>query len=111
MSRLQLLEEAYAKVHEYTTTQPWRPGLVDLWVYNILINFHESDYDNGTNIPDFIWTATPDEVMQHIIDSSRIFDLEYGWDQLDEDIRDYLKDNKFISDPMDIEDETEEEGE
>ena len=100
---MQILEDMLVQLNKYTTMQPWRPSLVDLWVYNILINMHESDYDNESTIPDFLWRKTPDEVMEHIISSSRIFDLEYGWEALDEEIRDYLIMNDFIVDPLDEE--------
>lgn len=106
--RMQILEDTMIQLNKYTAMQPWRPSLVDLWVYNSLINMHEGDYDNGTDTPDFIWKKTPDEIMQHIIDSPRIFDMEYGWDQTDEEIRDYLIQNDFIVDPLDEQVETEE---
>ena len=98
---MQLLEDAMQLVSKYTKTDTWRPGIVDLYVYDILMNMYESDYENGSSIPDFIWRKKPDEVMQDIIDKGRIFDLEYGWEQLDEDIREYLIQNDFIADPTD----------
>ena len=101
MDRMQLLEDAMQLVSKYTKTDTWRPGIVDLYVYDILMNMYESDYENGSSIPDFIWRKKPDEVMQDIIDKGRIFDLEYGWEQLDEDIREYLIQNDFIADPTD----------
>lgn len=105
MSRMQLLEDAMASVNKYTTTDSWRPGIVDLLIYDIMINMHESDYENGSTVPDFLWRDTPDHIMQKIIDSGRIFDLEYGVENLDEEIRDYLIQNDFIVDPMDVSDE------
>ena len=100
-SRMQLLEDAMQLITKYTKTDTWRPGIIDLYVYDIIMTMHESDYDNGSTVPTFIWRNTPDEVMQHIIDKGRIFDLEYGWEQLDEDVRDYLIMNDFIADPID----------
>ena len=99
--RLSMLIDMELKLTEYSRMQPWRPGLIDLYVYDILVGMYESDYENGTSMPDYIWRKKPDEVMQHIIDSPRIFDLQYGWEQLDEDIRDYLIQNDFIVDPTD----------
>ena len=107
--RLNILKSTLGQLHSYTTMKPWRPSLMDLWVYSTLINMHESDYDNGTSIPDFIWRKSPDEIMEHIIDSSRIFDMEYGWDSFDEDIRNYLIMNDFIVDPLDTEQVSDEE--
>ena len=103
MSRMQLLEDALQLVTKYTTSGDWRPGLVDLWVYDKLISLHESDYENGSTVPDFLWRKTPDEIMEIIINGPRIFDMEYGWETFDEEIRDYLIQNDFIVDPMDEE--------
>ena len=100
-----MLEDALLLVSKYTRNEPWRPGLVDLWVYDRLISLQESDYENGSTVPDFLWRKSPDEIMQEIIDGPRIFDLEYGWETFDEEIRDYLIQNNFIVDPMDVSDE------
>ena len=101
MERMQLLEDALQAIETYTLTEPWRPGLVDLVVYNLMIHMHEADYDNETGVPDYIWRDTPDHIMQYIIDNRAPFDLEYGLENLDEEIRDYLITNNFIVDPMD----------
>mgnify|MGYP006267921767 CR=1 FL=1 len=103
--RMQVLEEAMLLVNKYTTLDEWRPGLVDLLVYEILMNMYESDYDNESTVPDFIWRKKPDEVMEHIIDKGRIFDLEFGIESLDEDIRNYLIMNDFIVNPEEVSDE------
>ena len=102
--RLFLLEEALFSVQKYTTTEPWRPGLMDLWVYDMLINMHQNDYED-VEMMTYIWRKTPDEVMQHIISSPRIFDLEFGWEQLDEEIRDYLLTENFIAHVDEVSDE------
>ena len=101
--RMQMLEDAMLLVNKYTKTDSWRPGLMDLWVYDDLIGMYESDYDNGSTVPSYIWRKKPDEIMQFIIEKGRIFDLEYGWEQLDEELRDYLIENDFIADPLDEE--------
>lgn len=103
MEQMRLLEEAVAYVSKYTKNYN-RPGLMDLWVYDMLISMHESDY-SSVEFMTYIWRKTPDEVMQHIIESGRIFDLEFGWDQLDEEIRDYMLENDFISHVDDVSDE------
>lgn len=103
-TRMQLLEDAFAKVTQYTGTDLWRPGLVDLFVYNALIDMYESDY-SSVEFMTYLWRKTPDEVMESIITSSHIFDLEYGWEQLDEEIRDYLLTEGFIVNVDDVSDE------
>lgn len=102
---MQILEDVMIQLNKYTTMQPWRPSLMDIWVYDRLLSMHENDYDNGSSIPDYLWRKTPDEIMQHIIDSPKIFDMEYGWDSFDDDVRNYLTDNNFIVDPMNVSDE------
>lgn len=101
--RMQMLEDAMQLITKYTKTSNWRPGLMDLWVYDQLIGMHESDYDNGTDIPDFIWHKTPDEVMQQILIDGPIFEMQYGWDDFNEQVRNYLIYKNFIVDPMDEE--------
>ena len=74
-----------------------------LYVYDILMGMYENDYYLPD--PEYLWRKTPDEIMQHIIASPRIFDFEYGWEQLEEEIRDYLTENDFIVSPDDVSDE------
>jgi hypothetical protein len=94
------IEEAYQLVTSYTSKTS-RPGLSDLITFDILMDMHESD-----NSDPYYWTTTPDVVMQHIIDSSEVFTVDYGWEDMTDAIRDYLTDNDFVKD---IDDEEEEE--
>ena len=100
MTRMQMLEDAMQMITQYTKTDNWRPGLIDLMVYNDLINMYESDVDDDS----YVWLNTPDVVMEVIVESAHIFDVEYGWEDLDEQVRNYLIDNDFI---IDIDDATE----
>ena len=110
MSRMDLLKQASGLVTQYTREGNWRPGLIDLLVYDIMTGMHESDYDNGTDTPDYIWRKSPDEIMDHIItNTGLIFDVEYGLEDLDEQIRNYLIMNDYIADPLDIESVTDQE--
>ena len=107
MSRMQLLEDAYQSITKYTNYRnidnEWRPGIVDLTTYDILLGMYESDYDDAE--PQYLWKKKPDEVMEHIINSRHGFDLLYGLEQMDEEIRDYLINNDFIVDPDEVTDE------
>ena len=104
MSRMQLLEEAYASMHQYTThADGWRPGLVDLALYNTLISIHENDADGE----EYKWNDTPDHIMESIMNSGRIFDLEYGMEDLYEAVREYLTTNNFITHVDELEEEEE----
>lgn len=102
--RMQILEEAQTLITKYTHIKPWRPGLIDLYAYTTIINMHDNDYTDD-NV-EYIWRKTPDEVMAFLVEDTKIFDLEYGWDQFDEDIREYLLENEFI---VSCDDVTEEE--
>lgn len=103
--RMKLIEEGYAVITKYSQMKPWRPGLIDLYVYDIMVGMYESDYEDVDSMT-WIWTKKPDEIMEHLIEDTRIFDLEFGWEALDEDVRDYLSLNGFI---IDIDNVTEEE--
>jgi hypothetical protein len=101
---MELLENAYSNMHMYTKhADGWRPGLVDLATYMVLINLHE---DDGSDEPaEFIWNDTPDHIMQHLIENRGPFDLEYGMDDLYEAVREYLITNDFITHCDDVEEE------
>ena len=104
MEKFEILKQAYKLTGQYTSFDSnWRPGIIDLLVYDILMGMHESDYEDST--PMWLWRKTPDEIMEHIISKDRIFDVQYGLDNLDEEIRDYLILEEFIVDPDDVDDE------
>ena len=103
--RLDLLKNAYNDITSYTRTggpSDWRPGLVDLFIYNNLVNAYEEAEIDGV----YRFTDTPDNIMLKIIDSGYFLDLEYGIEQLHEDLDDYLRQNGYIVD-VDTDDEDE----
>jgi hypothetical protein len=105
MTRIQLLEDALQNIQAYTKhSDGWRPGLVDLSVYNALINMHEEDAEDEANV-EYIWFDTPDHIMEKIMLSGHIFDLEYGLEDLYEALREYRKQQDFIKHVDDIEEE------
>lgn len=103
MNRIQMLENAYENITKYSQTEQWRPGVVDLVTYDALLGMYEDDYEGIE--PNFLWLKKPDEVMEHIIEKGYVFDLSFGLQQLDEEIRDYLILENFIVDPYDVSDE------
>lgn len=95
MNRIQLLEDALQNIQAYTVHEDgWRPGLVDIFVYNYIIDMH--DIDSTEENPEYKWNDTPDHIMQKIMESGFIFDLEYGTQDLWEILRDYLIQNDFV---------------
>jgi len=105
-TRMELLEDMDILLEKYMqTSDTWRPALVDLVAFNFINGMCQNDYD-GTD-PDFLWRKSPDEIMQHILDTNHYFNsgIEFGADQLHEEIREYLINNDFIVDPSDVDDE------
>jgi len=104
MAKMELLEQAYAIISDYTKTTS-RPGLSDMWLYDTLIGMHESDYEDVSEMS-YIWTKTPDEVMEYILQANDLpADLEYGWDNYDEGVREYLIREGFVKYADDVTDE------
>jgi hypothetical protein len=101
---MQLLEDALQNIQAYTKhPDGWRPGLVDVAVYSSIINMHEQDEEDG----EYIWSDTPDHIMEKIMTSGYIFDLEYGMDDLYEALREHLTQKDFIKHVDDTEEEEE----
>jgi len=96
------IEEAYQLITSYTSKTS-RPGLSDLITFDILMDMHERDMSDLD--PEFIWTETPDNVMQHIIDNNQLFTVDHGWEDMMDSIRDYLTDQGFIVHCDDLEED------
>lgn len=94
-TRIEILENAYALIDEYTKLGEWRAGLVDIFVYHYLIEMHQEDYYDADN-QEWIWSDTPDHIMEKIIADGPNFDLEWGPQDLWDFLRDYLHDNNHI---------------
>ncbi len=96
------LEEAYGQITSHSRITG-RLGLQDLIVFDLLMGMYESEM--GDLDPSSLWTASPDEVMQSIIDSNKTFTVDYGWEDLIDSLRDYMTQNKFIVDSDDLTEE------
>ena len=105
-NRFDLIKNALEQIKQYTAHENgWRPGLVDIFIYNHLLDMHEDDQYDVDN-PTFIWKHAPDECMEYIINSGYIFeDLEFGLEALYESLRDYLIKEGLIVDIEDLSDE------
>jgi hypothetical protein len=81
-------------------------SLVWLWTWDV-IKYNMKDED-------FVCTVTEDEMWDQLckaVDEGRGFSLEYGAEQLSDDVRDWMTDNGYLVDPTDVEEEDEEEDE
>ena len=93
--KMVLLEEMFALADKYTR-ETIRPSIIDLLTYDAIIGMYESDYED-VNTMTYIWRKKPDEIMETIVESDKyLFNLEYGLDSFDEDIREYLQEKGFI---------------
>lgn len=90
---IKLIEDAYQSITSYSSLTG-RLGLQDLIVFDSLLNLLESDMDNLDGY--WLWTTTPDEVMQCIIDINRNFTIDFGWDDLIADLRFFMLTRGFI---------------
>jgi hypothetical protein len=109
--RIDILDSALELINQYTTAASWRPGLVDLCTYDCIQTLQVQHQDDAAaaqsmgGLPDYIWKKTPKEIMQIIIDTNEIFDLEQGWEYFADSIRDYLIINGFIIDTTDLDED------
>lgn len=99
-TRMELLEDIDILLEQYQHAEPkvWRPSLVDIVSHTFIKDMHENDYNEGSLNPEYLWEKTPDEIMEHILDDNHYFEsgIEFGADQLYEEIRDYLTKEGFI---------------
>jgi hypothetical protein len=96
---IQLIEDAYQSITTYSSKNG-RLGLQDLIVFDLLVGMHENDMSDLE--PYVVWTTTPDEIMQSIIDSNKTFTIDFGWEDLIDSLRDYMTAKGFIVDSDDL---------
>jgi hypothetical protein len=81
-------------------------SLVWLWTWDVIkYNMQDSEYE---------CKVTEDEMWAHLcarVESGNGFSLEYGAEQIQEDIRDWMFEEGYLLDPEDIEEEEEDEDE
>jgi hypothetical protein len=104
IDRMNLLVDISVAMSKYTNAgSNWRPGIQDYCTFHTLINLYEDDMSDD-NL-EYMWTKTPDEIMYHIIETNNGFTIDYGWDDLYDSLRDYVKANKFVIHVDDMSDE------
>jgi hypothetical protein len=57
---------------------------------------YEDDYSELK--PYTLWRKKPDEIMLSIINSTQLFTIDFGWEDLHESIREWLIEEEFIVD-------------
>jgi len=91
--RIEILEDVLQMITGYTRHEDgYRPGLVDLMVFDIMINLHIQDEENS----DYIWENTPDHLMEIFIEDTAYPTLQFGTEDLEEQVRNWLIFNKHI---------------
>ena len=95
LDRLGLLVDINMSMTKYSNSKGnWRPGIHDYCTFHTLINMYESDMSDD-NL-EYMWNKTPDEIMYLIIEGNDSFVIDYGWEDLDESIRDYVISKDFV---------------
>jgi len=81
-------------------------SLVWLWTWDVIkYNMQDNEYT---------CTVTEDEMWNHLceaVEAGQGFSLEYGAEQIQEDIRDWMFSRGYLVDPEDLEEEDEDEDE
>ena len=72
----------------------YRPSISDYATYALLMEFYSSDMDQAD--PDTIWKYKPDEVFAKIINDNKQFEIDFGWEDMVDSIRDYLTENNLV---------------
>jgi hypothetical protein len=78
-------------------------SLVWLWTWDV-VKYNMQDAD-------FVCTVTEDQMWEHLceaVEAGQGFSLEYGAEQLSEDVRDWMMNRGYLVDPTDVEEEEEE---
>jgi ATP-dependent protease Clp ATPase subunit len=93
--RLDILVDINVSMSRYTNAGfNYRPSIQDYVTYHCLLNLYENDM--GDLDPQYLWRKTPDEIMLAIIESNMLFVIDYGWEDLDESIRDWVTEKGFV---------------
>lgn len=103
--RLNLLLDIKIDMTKYTDSKgsDYRPAIQDYVTYHTLINMYEDDYSELQ--PYTLWRKKPDEIMLSIIDSTKLFTIDFGWDDLYDSIREYLQQEDFVVDSDELTEE------
>jgi len=96
--RMDLLLDINVSMTKYTDSNgsDWRPAIQDYVTYHTLRNMYEDDYSELK--PYTLWRKKPDEIMLSIINSTQLFTIDFGWEDLHESIREWLIEEEFIVD-------------
>jgi hypothetical protein len=103
--RLSLLLDIKIGMTKYTDADgsDWRPAIQDYATYHTLLNMYEDDYSEPT--PYILWRKKPDEIMLNIINSDKLFTVDWGWEDLNESLREWLIEKEFIVDADELKEE------
>jgi hypothetical protein len=103
--RMDLLLDINISMTKYTDSNgsDYRPAIQDYVTYHTLLGMYESDYSELQ--PYMLWRKKPDEIMLGIIDSTQLFTIDWGWEDLHEAIREWLILKEFIVDVDEVSEE------
>jgi hypothetical protein len=93
--RMDILFDINILMSRYTNSgNNYRPSIQDYITYHILLGMYENDMSDME--PEYIWRKKPDEVMLEIINSTELFVIDFGWEDLDESIREWVIKKDFV---------------
>lgn len=94
-------------ITKYTETHV-RPSLSDMYAFDIILNLINEDPETS----DHVMKSDIDSIWTQIVQSDTVFSLEYGAEQMSEEIMEYLQETGsliFKDDLEEIEEEDEDE--
>lgn len=97
MERMGLLVDINVSMAKYSNGNNggnWRPAIQDYCTFHTLVNMYESDMSDEQ--PEYIWKSTPDEIMYYILENNHNFTIDFGWEDLDDSVRDFVVNQEFV---------------
>lgn len=103
--RMELLLDINVSMTKYTDSNgsDYRPAIQDFATYHTLLSMYSDDYSEYK--PYTLWRKKPDEIMLGIIESTQLFTIDFGWEDLHESIREWLIEKEFIVDADELSEE------
>lgn len=93
-------------ITKYTETHV-RPSLSDMYAFDIILNLINEDPETS----DYVMKSDIDSIWSQIVQSDTVFSLEYGAEQMSEEIMEYLQETGSLIFKDDLEEVEEDEDE
>ena len=97
LERMGLLVDINVSMTKYSNSNVggnWRPAIQDYCTFHTLVNMYDSDMSDEQ--PEYVWKSTPDEIIYYIVENNHSFVIDFGWEDLDESVRDFVVNKEFV---------------